>query len=71
MDKTVIILGCMDSKGEEYGYIKRHIEKTGLKTILIDVGVIGEPVIKPDITNIFLTKIQKNCFSLIAKIRIF
>lgn len=52
MNKTVIILGCMDSKGEEYGYIKRHIEKTGLKTILIDVGVIGEPVIKPDISNI-------------------
>lgn len=24
MSKTVAILGCMDSKGEEYVYIKRH-----------------------------------------------
>ncbi len=56
MKKTVIILGCLDSKGEEYGYIKRHINKAGLDTIVIDVGVIGEPLIKPDITNVEVAK---------------
>ena len=52
MYKTVAILGSMDTKGEEYGFIKRHVEKTGLKAMLIDIGVMGEPVIKPDYTNI-------------------
>ena len=51
MKKNIIILGCMDSKGQEYGFIKKHIEKTGLGTVVIDVGVIGEPLIKPDITK--------------------
>ena len=51
MKKNIIILGCMDSKGQEYGFIKKHIEKTGLGTTVIDVGVIGEPLIKPDIIN--------------------
>lgn len=52
MRKAVIILGCLDSKGEEYGFIKKQIEKEGIDTLLIDVGVIGEPQIRPDITNI-------------------
>jgi len=56
MKKTIIILGCMDTKGEEYGFIKKHVEKENLNTIVIDVGVIGEPVIKPDITNIDVAK---------------
>ena len=56
MKKTIIILGCLDSKGEEYGFIKKHIEKTGLGAIVIDVGVIGEPLIKPDISNIEVAK---------------
>jgi len=47
----VVILGSMDTKGEEYNFIKKHIEKTGLKTLLIDVGVMGRPLIKPDISN--------------------
>ena len=51
MDKTVVILGSMDTKGEEYAFIKRHIEKEGLKTLTIDIGVMGELVLIPDITN--------------------
>lgn len=51
MIKAVVILGSMDTKGEEYNFIKKHIEKTGLKTLLVDVGVMGKPLVKPDITN--------------------
>jgi len=52
MNKTVAIIGSMDTKGEEYSFIKKHIEKTGLNAILIDTGVMGEPVVKPDISRI-------------------
>jgi uncharacterized protein (UPF0261 family) len=51
MIKTIAIIGSMDTKGEEYEFIKKHIEKTGLKVILIDTGVMGEPLTKPDISN--------------------
>jgi len=51
MIKTIAIIGSMDTKGEEYAFIKKHIEKKGLKAILIDTGVMGEPVVKPDISN--------------------
>ena len=51
MDKKIAILGCMDTKGEEYSYIKRHIEKAGCKTLVIDVGVINPPSLPPDITR--------------------
>jgi uncharacterized protein (UPF0261 family) len=51
MDKKIVILGCMDTKGEEYSFIKRHIEKAGCKTLTIDVGVINPPFFPPDITR--------------------
>lgn len=51
MNKTVAIIGSMDTKGEEYSFIKKHIEKAGLSAILIDTGVMGEPVVKPDISR--------------------
>ena len=56
MDRTVAILGSMDTKGEEYGFIKKHIDKTGLKTLLIDIGVMGEPAVVPDFTNVQVAK---------------
>jgi uncharacterized protein (UPF0261 family) len=49
--KRIIILGCMDTKGQEYGFIKDKIEKSGCSTLLIDVGVIDPPGIKPDISK--------------------
>ncbi len=51
MKKTIVILGCMDTKGHEYAFIKRHIEKEGLKTLVIDIGIIDKATLKPDITR--------------------
>lgn len=51
MKKKIIILGCMDTKGEEYGFIKDVIQKSGCNTLLIDVGVIDPPGIEPDISR--------------------
>ena len=46
---TVALLGTLDTKGEEYGFLKRRIEETGCGVVVIDVGVLGEPRIAPDI----------------------
>ena len=51
MKKKIIILGCMDTKGEEYAFVKDIIEKAGCDTLLIDVGVINPPLFEPDITR--------------------
>ena len=49
MAKTVVILGTMDTKGEEFAYVKRLIEGHGVNTLIVDTGVLGEPKLKPDV----------------------
>jgi uncharacterized protein (UPF0261 family) len=47
--KTILILATMDTKGQETLFIKQLIEKRGLKTLVMDVGILGEPYFSPDI----------------------
>jgi uncharacterized protein (UPF0261 family) len=47
--KTIVIVGTLDTKGEEIKYLKELIEKRGHKTIVFDAGVMGEPMLEPDI----------------------
>ena len=49
MSKTIALLGALDTKGAEYGFVKACIEARGHKTLLIDVGVLDPPVIAPDV----------------------
>lgn len=51
MAKTIALLGALDTKGAEYGFVKQVIESCGLSTLLIDVGVLDPPVITPDISR--------------------
>src|SRR5215471_7713276 len=48
--KTVAILGTLDTKGEEFAYLRTRIESEGLATLVIDSGVLGEPAFAPDIS---------------------
>jgi uncharacterized protein (UPF0261 family) len=51
LKKTIGILSTMDTKGKESGFLKNEIEKRGFGTFIIDVGVMGEPQIKTDLTR--------------------
>ena len=51
MSMTVALLGALDTKGAEYRFVKECIEARGHKTLLIDMGVLGDPVIEPDVTR--------------------
>ena len=42
-------MGALDTKGNEFAFVKELIEKEGLKTILVDFGVLGVPTFQPDI----------------------
>jgi uncharacterized protein (UPF0261 family) len=48
--KTIAILGTLDSKGQEYKFIKDTIEKAGLNTLVIHAGV-WDSYFTPDVSN--------------------
>jgi uncharacterized protein (UPF0261 family) len=49
---TIAILGTMDTKGVEHGYVADLIQQRGHKVLVIDVGTAGEPKLNPDISRI-------------------
>jgi uncharacterized protein (UPF0261 family) len=56
MAKTIVIVGTLDTKGHEFGYVKDLIEQYGLNTLVVDFGVLEEPVFKPDIDRYQVVK---------------
>ena len=48
---TIAILGTMDTKGVEHGFIAQEILRRGHKVLVIDVGILSEPKLKPDVTR--------------------
>lgn len=51
MSKTIAIVGTLDTKGEELKYVKELIERRGYKTVVIDGGILGQPLFRPDISR--------------------
>src|SRR4029079_7122635 len=49
MAKKLVLAGALDTKGTEYAFVKQLIEEQGLRTLVVDFGVMGEPTLKPDI----------------------
>jgi uncharacterized protein (UPF0261 family) len=50
MSKTILLIGTLDTKGAEYGYVRELIVQRGHQVLLLDAGVAGEPKITPDIS---------------------
>jgi uncharacterized protein (UPF0261 family) len=46
---TIAVLGTLDTKGEEHGYVASLIRTRGHQTLLIDVGALEAPRVEPDI----------------------
>lgn len=51
MGKTIAILGALDTKGEEFEFLKMEIEKRGCKVFVINVGVLGSPPFAPNVSS--------------------
>jgi len=51
MPKTIVIPVTLDTKGEETQFLVDEIKKRKHNVIIIDVGVMGKPAIKADITR--------------------
>lgn len=50
MRKTVVIYGTLDTKGEEFLYLKTQIESYDVNTLVVDLGTLGQARFRPDIT---------------------
>jgi len=51
MKKAVLLIGTLDTKGQEFEFVKNEFKKRGVDTIVVDVGTRGEPFFDPDITR--------------------
>ncbi len=51
MEKTIVLLGTLDTKGAEYGYVRDRIVEQGCRAMVIDAGILGQPGFQPDITR--------------------
>jgi uncharacterized protein (UPF0261 family) len=50
MNKTIALVAALDTKGLEFEFLKKEIEKRGCRTFVINVGVLGKPMFSPDIS---------------------
>lgn len=48
MSVTIALVGCLDTKGEETGFLREVIENTGNRAWVIDTGVLEPPAFEPD-----------------------
>jgi len=51
MRKTIAIIGALDTKGDEFAFLKTEIEKRGCGTLVVDTGVLGEAKFEADISR--------------------
>ena len=49
--KTIVVLGTLDTKGREIEYITKQITKNEFLPLVIDVGILGVPQFKADISR--------------------
>lgn len=48
---TVLLIGTLDTKGDECRYVRDSIRAHGCAVLVVDVGVLGEAAITPDVSR--------------------
>jgi len=46
---AVIVVGTLDTKGAEVGFVRDRLREAGVETLVIDAGVLGPPAFTPGI----------------------
>jgi uncharacterized protein (UPF0261 family) len=47
----VVLLGTLDTKGREYAFLRDRIREHGVDVLLVDAGIVGDPLADPDVTR--------------------
>lgn len=48
--RTVLLAGTLDTKGDEYAFVRDRLHDLGVGTLVMDLGVLGPPTFAPDIS---------------------
>jgi uncharacterized protein (UPF0261 family) len=48
---TVVLIGTLDTKGDEYAYLAARVREHGCDVLLVDAGVLGEPRLAADVSR--------------------
>jgi uncharacterized protein (UPF0261 family) len=48
--KTIALIGALDTKGQEFAFVKNEIERRGHRAFVINTAVMGEPFFAPDVS---------------------
>lgn len=48
---TVVLLGTLDTKGNEYAFMAEEIRARGVDVVMVDAGVLGEPQTPADVSR--------------------
>lgn len=51
MAPTVLLIGTLDTKGEEYAYLRDRLGDEGVDVLLADVGTLEPPRVEPEISR--------------------
>jgi uncharacterized protein (UPF0261 family) len=49
LEKHLLIIATLDTKGREAGYAKECVQRLEVHPVLMDVGILGDPLVPPDI----------------------
>jgi uncharacterized protein (UPF0261 family) len=49
MARTILLPGTLDTKGEEYAWVRERVRARGHDTLVMDLGILGDPPFEPDI----------------------
>lgn len=50
MSKTILLIGTLDTKGQEFAFVRDIIRNRGHEVLVMDAGVVGDPAFTPDVT---------------------
>ena len=48
---TVVLVGTLDTKGKEYAFLRDRVREHGVDVLLVDTGIMGEPLAQPDVSR--------------------
>ncbi|MFJ6479234.1 MULTISPECIES: Tm-1-like ATP-binding domain-containing protein [unclassified Streptomyces] len=46
---SVVLVGTLDTKGVEYGWLREGLLRAGVEVVLVDTGIVGEPRVAADV----------------------
>ena len=51
MPKVIAVLATLDTKGQEAEYLRQQLKALGSRALVVDMGVMGTPAAKADVTR--------------------